>query len=111
MDAVTMIWIVAGLLLFVVNIPLYFLPSIIGRKKRNNVAIFVVNFLLGWTVVGWFAVLIWALVTDAQPIPVEPAVARYCHQCANFSMPGSRVCRSCGRPFDTDSQPMHCHAA
>ena len=111
MHGVTMIWIVAGLLFFAVNIPLYFLPSIIGSKKRNKVAIFIVNLLLGWTIVGWFVALTWAVVTDAEPIPVEPAVARFCNQCANFSLPGSRVCRRCGRPFESDTQTIDCHAA
>ncbi len=97
-----MIWIVAGLLLFAVNVPLYFLPTIVGWKKRNRRAIFVVNFLLGWTIVGWFGALIWALVTDAEPIPVSAAMARFCSQCANFSVPGSIVCRGCGKPFEAD---------
>lgn len=107
----TMIWIVAGLLLFAVNIPLYFLPSILGRKKRNRVAIFVVNLLLGWTVVGWFAVLLWAIVTDAPPLPESPAVARFCPGCANFSVPGSSVCRSCGKPFESTLHSVDYNAA
>ncbi|MEX3954058.1 superinfection immunity protein [Paraburkholderia sp. EG287B] len=42
---------------------LYFLPSIIAfhgmhRKRR---AITRLNMLLGWTVLGWFAVFLWAL--------------------------------------------------
>jgi Superinfection immunity protein len=111
MESVKMIWIFAGLLFFAANIPLYFLPSIIGRKKPNKVAIFVLNFLLGWTIIGWFALLIWAVVSDAQPIPVAPAVARFCSGCANFSMPGSRVCRGCGKPFEADAPSMDCNAA
>jgi hypothetical protein len=106
-----MIGIGAGLLLFAVNLPLYFLPSILGRKRQNRVAIFTVNLLLGWTIVGWFAALIWALGKDAQSIPASPAVARFCHHCANFSMPGSRVCRSCGKPFETKTETADYSAA
>ena len=106
-----MIGIGAGLLLFAVNLPLYLLPSILGRKKQNRAAIFAVNFLLGWTIVGWFAALIWALGRDAQSIPASPAVARFCHHCANFSMPGSRVCRSCGKPFESEGQASDFNAA
>lgn len=42
---------------------LYFLPTFIGfsRKSRNKWAICLVNTLLGWSLIGWFASLVWAL--------------------------------------------------
>jgi hypothetical protein len=45
----------------------YFLPSILAlaRNKRDTVSIFVLNFLLGWTAVGWVVALVWALKVDA----------------------------------------------
>jgi len=51
---------------------MYFLPSIISliREKRDTLAIFLLNFFLGWTVIGWFIALIWAAKHDA------PVVAR-----------------------------------
>lgn len=44
----------------------YFLPSYIAHRsgKKNNIAIFVVNLFFGWTVIGWFTVLIWSLLKD-----------------------------------------------
>jgi hypothetical protein len=41
----------------------YFLPSIIAaaRSKRDLVSIFILNFLLGWTAIGWVVALVWAL--------------------------------------------------
>jgi hypothetical protein len=44
----------------------YFLPSIIAaaRSKRDLVSIFILNFLLGWTAIGWVVALVWALKTD-----------------------------------------------
>jgi hypothetical protein len=39
----------------------YFIPSMIGARKRNAVPIFVLNLLLGWTFIGWVGALIWAL--------------------------------------------------
>jgi len=46
---------------------LYFLPSILAlaRNKRDTVSIFVLNFLLGWTAIGWVVALVWALKVDA----------------------------------------------
>ena len=45
---------------------MYFLPSIIAlaRSKRDLLSIFLLNFLLGWTAIGWVIALVWALKTD-----------------------------------------------
>ena len=44
----------------------YFLPSIIAlaRSKRNTLSIFLLNFFLGWTLVGWVVALVWAAKVD-----------------------------------------------
>jgi uncharacterized membrane protein YqaE (UPF0057 family) len=56
-----------GLLLFVLFcVAVYFLPTIVGHSKRNAGAIFVLNLLLGWTVIGWIVALIWAFTVDAK---------------------------------------------
>lgn len=51
---------------------MYFLPTIIAllRSKRDTLAIFLLNFFLGWSVIGWIIALIWAAKSDV------PAVAR-----------------------------------
>jgi len=51
---------------------MYFLPSIVGlaRGKRNLGSIFLLNLLLGWTMVGWVVALVWAVKADV------PAVVR-----------------------------------
>jgi hypothetical protein len=45
---------------------MYFLPSLIAlvRDKRDILAIVLLNFFLGWTVIGWVVALVWALKTD-----------------------------------------------
>jgi hypothetical protein len=42
---------------------IYFTPSLIGfsKNKKNSGAIFALNFLLGWTVIGWIGAFIWSL--------------------------------------------------
>ncbi|MEK4027767.1 superinfection immunity protein [Pseudobacillus sp. FSL P4-0506] len=44
----------------------YLIPTIIAfiRNKRNKVAIFALNFFLGWSLVGWVVSLVWALTHD-----------------------------------------------
>ena len=48
---------------------IYFLPSIVGRNKRNSLAIFVLNFFLGWTIWGWVGALVWACLKENKPNP------------------------------------------
>ena len=48
----------------------YFLPTIVAvaRRKNSIVGIFLLNFFLGWTLIGWIGALIWALSSDRQPM-------------------------------------------
>lgn len=45
---------------------MYFLPSLIAalRNKKDVLTIMLVNFLLGWSVIGWIVCLVWALKAD-----------------------------------------------
>ena len=45
---------------------MYFLPTIIAfaRSKRDTGAILLLNFFLGWSVIGWIVALVWAVKTD-----------------------------------------------
>lgn len=55
-----------GMLLFLL-VP-YFLPTIIAmlRGKSSVLGIFLLNFFLGFTVIGWIGALIWALSADRR---------------------------------------------
>ena len=50
----------------------YFLPSIVAlvRGKRDTLAICLLNFFLGWTLIGWIIALVWAFKVDVG-IPVR----------------------------------------
>ena len=45
-------------------IAIYFVPSIIAsvRHAKHSDGIVALNFFLGWTVLGWIAAMIWAIV-------------------------------------------------
>lgn len=52
---------------------LYWLPTIIAIARHTNVALGVaaLNFFLGWTGIGWFIALMWALAANpAQQVIV-----------------------------------------
>jgi len=78
---------------------LYFLPTIIARDKHDVLAIFLVNLLFGWTVIGWFIALIWACAAERYvPVRMVPASSgRFCSQCGTLSPYGAHFCIACGR--------------
>jgi hypothetical protein len=51
----------ASILLVIIILPIYFIPSIIGWRTKYAVGIFVLNLFLGWTFLGWVGALIWAV--------------------------------------------------
>jgi hypothetical protein len=54
--------IISGILLFLVCVALYLLPSLIAGKREHHQgwAIFVLNLLAGWTAIGWLLALVWS---------------------------------------------------
>jgi len=52
---------------------MYFLPAIIAlaRNKRDTLSIFLLNFFLGWTGIGWIISLVWALKVDVPYVIVR----------------------------------------
>ena len=79
----------------------YFVPTIVAvvRKHHWIPRIFVVNALLGWTVIGWIIALIWACAAEErQPIYAYAGPARYCTRCGAMT-PGAHFCPTCARPL------------
>lgn len=63
--------ILIGLVVGIFGIALYFLPAMIAyeRKHSNRGIILLIDFLLGWTFIGWIGCLIWAHIdTDKSVI-------------------------------------------
>jgi Superinfection immunity protein len=83
----------------------YFLPSIIGHDKRSFAGIFVLNLLLGWTLIGWIVALIWAC-TDEHRVPTYAVTGtvtgpvngpnRFCCRCGAMGPAGAQYCWACG---------------
>jgi hypothetical protein len=57
--------------LVLVGFVVYFIPTALGirRKIRNPVDLFIVNLIVGWTVIGWVLALLMAL---RDPVKDEP---------------------------------------
>lgn len=83
-----------------VVVVIYFLPAIVAgwRDHRNQGAIFVLNLLLGWTVLGWIASLVWSCTGDVAVESSAPAPQTHvkCPDCAELVLAEARVCKHCG---------------
>jgi len=80
-----------GLALLLVLLWLYFLPSAVAnrREARHRSAILLVNFVLGWTLIGWFCALLWALVDPSLRGTIP------CPYCAETIKAAARICPHC----------------
>jgi hypothetical protein len=90
-------------IIVVLGLAVYFLPTMIGLRKRNAGAIFALNLLLGWTLVGWVVSLVWALTKEDAPnsivVPLGNAhanVVRTCPTCRAAIAGNSMFCSDCG---------------
>jgi len=75
-------------LLILFAIAFYFIPTIAGFKTKNASGIFLLNLLLGWTILGWIGALIWAYSS-----PEEKHVKSWGY-----------TCRKCGYKKSIDQQ-------
>jgi hypothetical protein len=80
----------------IVGIALYLLPAIVActRAHQSALAIFLLNLLLGWTVLGWIVALVWAA-TAVRGAGATEAV-RTCPCCAEAIQPEAVKCKHCG---------------
>lgn len=67
--------VIFSVIMVLVALGLYFLPTIIARGRRvpNIAQVALVNFFFGWSVIGWIIALIMA----AKPLPPAPPPVRY----------------------------------
>ena len=105
-------------ILLLIVLALYFVPTFVaGNRQHANVsAIFFLNLLLGWTLIGWVGALVWALSNQTTPTVVinQPIGAnavrsetveatKTCPRCAEQVKPAALVCRFCGYDFAVTS--------
>ena len=96
----------AGFLLITLLLAVYFTPTLVafGRDHYNRGAIFVLNLLLGWTLFGWVAALVWACMNPGTATADDRAPCPYCREPIIAT---ARLCRFCGRELAADwSRPL-----
>lgn len=67
---------IGGLIIIAICIFFYFIPTVVGWRKRNVTAIFALNLLLGWSVIGWIIALVWACTQDPQPTIIQNNISQ-----------------------------------
>jgi len=57
--------------LLILIVILYMLPSLLayGRQHPRRQELLILNILLGWTLIGWIAAFLWALLARPEPQP------------------------------------------
>ncbi len=97
-------------------IALYFLPTIEAKlnNNSNSMSVFLVNFFLGWTLLGWVVALAWAhkkpeispsSVVSTVPSSMnktgQPNDEKTCPFCAEKVKIAAIKCRHCGSELAT----------
>lgn len=96
-DAVN-VWLVLAFM--VISVAIYFAPTITAWQKPQRGSVFVINFFLGWTLIGWVVALAWAAKNELPPqVIIHGAPPILCHSCGHYSQPNSRFCENCGHCF------------
>lgn len=82
-------------------LPIYFLPTLVARRKEHpqTIGIFLVNLFFGLTLLGWVGALVWATVG-------LPAGGRQCPFCMGRVETAAQKCRHCGEwlPVEAEAQ-------
>jgi hypothetical protein len=86
-------WLI-GIAAVVVGAIIYFAPSVIGDRKANRWAIFILNLLAGWTIVGWIVAMVWACCAEPSE---KPVLSHSTHGV----MSQKAFCGHCGSPVTT----------
>lgn len=98
-----------GVIALMIGAALYFIPTIIGgmRDASHQGAIFALNLLLGWTLIGWVGAIVWALADSKKQrrpgrsgklIAANAVAGSHCPHCgAETVVPGATFCHACGK--------------
>lgn len=92
-----------GAFFIVVALVLYLVPTFVAysRKHKSADAIFILNLLLGWTLLGWIIAVVWAHTGNVATS--DPLVR--CPECRELIIKGARKCKHCGASLVAKGAP------
>lgn len=59
--------VVLALIAIVVGLLIYFAPSLVASSRTTAGPAFLVNLLLGWTIIGWLVAMVIAVMGEKDP--------------------------------------------
>jgi len=94
------------LLIMGVSLFFYFIPALVAadRKNPNTTAIFMLNLLLGWSLIGWVVALVWACSGENRKSS-GGGIKYSCPYCDEEIRPAAIKCKHCG----SEIQPTAAH--
>jgi hypothetical protein len=97
-----------GLLIILGVFVFYMLPTVICnvRKTEHQDAIALINLLLGWTVLGWIAALIWAIVEKPRTWLVKEN-RQTCQACKSLIHEQATICPHCRTAVEPPYTRVH----
>lgn len=87
-----------SLLIVGVGLVVYFLPALnaMSRKHPSSGGVFLLNLLLGWTLLGWIVAAVWS--ASGKPGSSDPSPETHvrCPDCRELVLKDARKCKHCG---------------
>ena len=62
--------VIGGMIVLMIFVAIYFLPTIVALKREHQSAgaIFFLNLLLGWSLLGWVIAFVWSFTNPTQVV-------------------------------------------
>ena len=85
-------------LVLLLVVVIYFLPAINAGSRRHKSAgaIFLLNLVAGWTLLGWLIAALWSATGNTREGEPSPATHVRCPDCRELVLRDARKCKHCG---------------